>query len=92
MTAFCLVLVEAAGVALDHPWPSQHLCILHIIARNADSHPHYPNKQKGHRVVTFCVWWRRRESNPRPQVLCQRLYMLIPPIVLTASNPTDRAH
>ena len=23
-------------------------------------------------------WWRRRESNPRPQVLCLRLYMLIP--------------
>ncbi len=23
-------------------------------------------------------WWRRRESNPRPQVLCHRLYMLIP--------------
>jgi len=23
------------------------------------------------------IWWRRRESNPRPQVLCLRLYMLI---------------
>jgi len=23
-------------------------------------------------------WWRRRESNPRPQVLCHWLYMLIP--------------
>jgi hypothetical protein len=22
-------------------------------------------------------WWRRRESNPRPQALCLRLYMLI---------------
>jgi hypothetical protein len=25
----------------------------------------------GHR----CEWWRRRESNPRPQALCPRLYM-----------------
>jgi len=24
------------------------------------------------------VWWRRRESNPRPQALCPELYMLIP--------------
>jgi hypothetical protein len=22
-------------------------------------------------------WWRRRESNPRPQALCHRIYMLI---------------
>ena len=36
-------------------------------------------------------WWRRRESNPRPQALRPRLYMLSPPFVLTASNPTDRA-
>jgi hypothetical protein len=21
------------------------------------------------------VWWRRRESNPRPQALCHQLYM-----------------
>src|SRR5690606_19356705 len=37
------------------------------------------------------LWWRRRESNPRPQALRPRLYMLSPPFVLTASNPTDRA-
>jgi len=23
-------------------------------------------------------WWRRRESNPRPQILCRWFYMLIP--------------
>jgi hypothetical protein len=37
-------------------------------------------------------WWRRRESNPRPQALCPWPYMRIRSIVLTGSNPTDRAH
>ena len=30
--------------------------------------------------VFYCllhIWWRRAESNRRPQVLCHRLYMLI---------------
>jgi len=27
-------------------------------------------------------WWRRRESNPRPQVLCRWYYMLSPVIIL----------
>ena len=26
-------------------------------------------------LVEF-IWWRRRELNPRPSVLCHRLYML----------------
>ena len=29
-------------------------------------------------VLGRSIWWRRRESNPRPQVLCRRIYMLIP--------------
>ena len=32
-------------------------------------------------------WWRRRESNPRPQALRLWLYMLIRPIVLTNGYP-----
>ena len=27
-------------------------------------------------------WWRRRESNPRPQAIRPMLYMLIPPLFL----------
>jgi hypothetical protein len=26
-------------------------------------------------------WWRRRESNPRPQVLRREVYMLIPSLI-----------
>ena len=33
--------------------------------------------QKNHREGGLFVWWRRRESNPRPQVIRFRLYMLI---------------
>ena len=40
--------------------------------------------------VTFCIWWRRRELNPRPQILCHRLYMLIQSINLVAGYPTGR--
>jgi len=32
-------------------------------------------------VVIFMKWWRRRESNPRPQALCHWLYMLIPTLI-----------
>jgi len=28
--------------------------------------------------VAFAFWWRRRESNPRPQVLCSQFYILSP--------------
>jgi hypothetical protein len=35
-------------------------------------------------------WWRRRESNPRPQALRPRLYMRIPSIDLTGRYPTSR--
>jgi len=35
----------------------------------------------------FPVWWRRRESNPRPQVIHLWLYMLIQPINLVAGYP-----
>jgi len=35
-------------------------------------------------------WWRRRESNPRPQALCRRFYMRILSIVLTGRYPTGR--
>ncbi len=34
----------------------------------------------------FWYWWRRRESNPRPQVLCPRIYMRIPSFVLLAAT------
>jgi hypothetical protein len=35
-------------------------------------------------------WWRRRESNPRPQDLRLWLYMLIRVFVLTGGYPTGR--
>jgi len=35
-------------------------------------------------------WWRRRESNPRPQVIRFRLYMLIRPINLINGYPVGR--
>jgi len=35
-------------------------------------------------------WWRRRESNPRPQALYYRIYMLIRAFNLTASYPAGR--
>jgi len=43
-------------------------------------------------VVSFGTWfwWRRRGSNPRPQVRCSRLYMFILSISLTQCYPTDR--
>jgi hypothetical protein len=37
-----------------------------------------------------CCWWRRRESNPRPQALRLWLYMLIRSIDLIAGYPTGR--
>lgn len=53
----------------------------------------FVGNKKGHPFQGILyIWWRRRESNPRPQVLCHRLYMLILSIVLTSSNPTGRAH
>ena len=41
-------------------------------------------------VYASVNWWRRRESNPRPQVICFRLYMLIRPISLVESYPVGR--
>ena len=35
-------------------------------------------KKANRERLTFRNWWRRRESNPRPQALCRWLYMLIP--------------
>ena len=35
------------------------------------------NKRATRKGGPFVDWWRRRESNPRPQVLRPRLYMLI---------------
>ena len=37
----------------------------------------------------FTLWWRRRESNPRPQALCRRFYMCSLSFDLTES-PADR--
>ncbi len=36
-------------------------------------------------------WWRRGESNPRPQILCLRPYMLSLVFALTFRCPTGRA-
>jgi hypothetical protein len=54
--------------------------LIHTIATN----------KKATLVGGLCVWWRRRESNPRPQILRFQLYMFIPSIILTTSYPMDR--
>ncbi len=38
----------------------------------------------------YLNWWRRRESNPSPQVIRFRLYMLIRPINLIKGYPVGR--
>ena len=39
-------------------------------------HPKQNLQAKKDRREAGCLdWWRRRESNPRPQVLCLRFYM-----------------
>ena len=44
---------------------------------NIDDLPVVPCKENRRRVAPAAVcWWRRRESNPRPQALCLLLYML----------------
>jgi hypothetical protein len=45
-----------------------------------------PNRER----LGFHYWWRRRESNPRPQALRRRIYMLIRIFVLTGCYPTGR--
>ena len=35
----------------------------------------------------FTLWWRRRESNPRPQALCRRFYMRSLSFDLTGGSP-----
>jgi hypothetical protein len=42
----------------------------------ADSELDRLNKRKRHLSVAFESWWRRRESNPRPQVLYRQFYIL----------------
>ena len=46
--------------------------------------------KKGHPMGDLLCWWRRRESNPRPQVLRLWLYMLIRSIDLVDGYPTGR--
>jgi hypothetical protein len=41
-----------------------------------------PNRER----LRFCKWWRRRESNPRPQVLRPEVYMLIPSLISLAAT------
>ena len=48
------------------------------------------HKQKNHPKVVSSIWWRRGESNPRPQILRFQLYMLISSIILTRRYPMNR--
>lgn len=45
-----------------------------------------PNRER----LGFHYWWRRGESNPRPQILRPWHYMLSLVLVLTFRNPTGR--
>ena len=39
------------------------------------------------------IWWRWWESNPRPQALCSKVYMLIPSLVLLwATRRAGKTH
>ena len=59
--------------------------------RNTGSLPHRLHKSKSHPLGGLCFyWWRRRESNPRPQVLCRRFYMLSRVFNLAGCYPTGR--
>jgi hypothetical protein len=58
------------------------------------SHPAASTKTKGHRDgwPFVSIWWRRRESNPRPQVLYRQFYILSPVNwVLTRIAPAEQA-
>ena len=44
-------------------------------------------KKANSELLTFVYWWRRRESNSRPQVLRHRLYMLIRAFVFNCRLP-----
>ncbi len=48
-----------------------------------------PPKKWGPQPGPPFFWWRRRESNPRPQVLRPEVYMLIPPLI--SSRTTRQA-
>jgi len=62
-----------------------HPCAMAVLG-----HPALSSNKKSHRRGGFCYWWRRRESNPRPQVLRLWLYMLILSINLVDGYPTGR--
>jgi hypothetical protein len=81
--------------ALGHPWPSRHLGIpaKWNLTRYAGSIPNSRRREneKSHPEGGFFhFWWRRRESNPRPQVIHLQLYMLSRVFDLTVSYPTGR--
>lgn len=54
----------------------------HILSRKGPPWATRPGAQTGTKK-----WWRRRESNPRPQALRYRLYMLIPYFDLVCGYP-----
>ncbi len=45
-----------------------------------------PNRER----LRLRYWWRRRESNPRPEILYRWHYMRSLSLVLTDCPPTDR--
>src|SRR5699024_9345977 len=44
----------------------------------------------GENAIESMNWWRRRESNPRPQILDPRVYMLISSLIVGLRYPTKR--
>lgn len=58
----------------------------------ANDTPRFADQKKGPplRVALFFDWWRRRESNPRPQALYSRSYMLSHFFNLPLPLPKDR--
>ncbi len=59
--------------------------------RRTPASPRLPAKKKANREwLALGEWWRRRESNPRPQVLRPRFYMRSQLFNLTAGLPSGR--
>ena len=61
------------GLQFTENTPSELLC--HPATRGKFTHP-FPNSYLFISPLEIrCYWWRRRESNPRPEVLLLRYYM-----------------
>ena len=43
-----------------------------------------------YKTVTYHIWWRWRVSNPRPPILCLKIYMLRLLYLINPSRPESQ--